>query len=346
MLTSTPKVNLETGSGEAFSKFFARNLLAIMKKEKLSKTIDYMTQDTRARLALLTSSPSHGGNAKLPPGVMNPFENIYRIVYQLTMRTVGAHEIAEDAELCDKTLALFESIEAAGTATKILFPWMPSVGQMRQLAAGARLYMTLDGIVSKRRKDGVRRDDALQHLMDQDTGMVQMASFIIGSLFAGQLNSGVNAAWILVELAQNAEWLARVRAEVAAAVEKHRRDPAQTPADVLDTLDMDAWEAEFPDIDLCLRESIRFELTGCAFRKNVSDHPVVIGGAKNAGGGAEVVPPGALATYALDDLHFDPAIYTDPYTWDPSRFLPDRAEDKKVPLGYLGWGIGRHFCRE
>jgi hypothetical protein len=40
----------------------------------------------------------------------------------------------------------------------------------------------------------------------------------------------------------------------------------------------------------------------------------------------------------------NPAIYKDPERWDPERFLPDRAEDKKVPHAYMGWGLGRHPC--
>ena len=43
----------------------------------------------------------------------------------------------------------------------------------------------------------------------------------------------------------------------------------------------------------------------------------------------------------------NPNIYTDPTKWDPGRFLPGRAEDKKVSAhGFVGWGSGRHPCRE
>lgn len=48
--------------------------------------------------------------------------------------------------------------------------------------------------------------------------------------------------------------------------------------------------------------------------------------------------------YHLADIHNDPSIYRDPDKWDPSRYLPERAEDRKVPYGYLGWGAGRHPC--
>ncbi len=50
--------------------------------------------------------------------------------------------------------------------------------------------------------------------------------------------------------------------------------------------------------------------------------------------------------YHVDDVHFDPTIYTEPNKWDPGRFLPNRAEDRKKPISYIGWGAGRHPCRK
>lgn len=84
-------------------------------------------------------------------------------------------------------------------------------------------------------------------------------------------------------------WYKRVRDEVDAAVEKHRQSPEQTPLDVLSSLDIEAWESDFPLIELCLRECIRFQLVGTAFRKNISGKDVPIG---NDG---EVVPKDAFA---------------------------------------------------
>jgi hypothetical protein len=48
----------------------------------------------------------------------------------------------------------------------------------------------------------------------------------------------------------------------------------------------------------------------------------------------------------MSDLHLDPAVYPEPLKWDPSRYLPDRAEHLKKPNGWLGWGSGRHPCGE
>lgn len=307
-----------------------------MKREVLAANLRKLTSDTRTSLEGLMG-PSH--DPSLPPGVMKPFDTIYEIVFQLTMRTVGAHEISTNPALLKKMLGLFETIERAGSATKIIFPWAPSLGHLRRIMAGAQVYMMLGNIVKSRREKGVRYEDAMQVLVDSSSSVMDITTFVVGSLYAGQLNSGINAAWLLIELAQHREWYAQVQAEVDAAVKKHRTSEKQSAVDVLDTLDMDAWESEFPLIDLCLRECIRFQLTGSAFRKNISGQDIPIGN-------GEIVPRDAYAVYYIDDVHFNPSIYSDPYKWDPSRYLPDRAEDKKSPMAYAGWGLGRHPCRK
>ena len=119
---------------------------------------------------------------------------------------------------------------------------------------------------------------------------------------------------------------------------RHRASPDQSVGDVLATLAVEHWESEFPMIDLCLRECIRLQLVGTAFRKNITDQNIPIG---NTG---ETIPKGAFAAYMIDDVHMDADVYPDPLRWDPGRYLPGRAEDKKIPMGYVGWGTGRHPC--
>jgi sterol 14-demethylase len=77
---------------------------------------------------------------------------------------------------------------------------------------------------------------------------------------------------------------------------------------------------------------------GTAFRKNISGPDVPIGSS------GEVVLRDCFALYWIDDVHFNPKVYTNPDEWDPGRYLPERAEDKKAPFGYVGWGVGRHPC--
>ncbi len=129
-----------------------------------------------------------------------------------------------------------------------------------------------------------------------------------------------------------------MQGEVDGCIAHHRRSPVQSPGDVLAGLSLEEWEAEFPLVDLCLRESIRLQTVGTVFRKNLSGADVAIGTS------GETVPRDAFAVYLLDEVHMDPSVYRDPARWDPGRYLPGRAEDKAAPLAYLGWGTGRHPC--
>jgi hypothetical protein len=104
-----------------------------------------------------------------PAGITDPFESIYRIVYQLTIRTLGCEDIADDANLREKTLQLFETVEASATTVAILFPKFPSTGLIKRTIAGGRLYMIIKRIVDERKRSGKRRDDPLQSLIDEGT---------------------------------------------------------------------------------------------------------------------------------------------------------------------------------
>lgn len=165
------------------------------------------------------------------------------------------------------------------------------------------------------------------------------SQFVLGALFAGQLNSGINAAWFFVYLATNKEWYKRVQDEVDAALKRHRdpTKPNQTKAEIFDSLTVDDWESEFTSIDLTLRECIRLQMVGTAFRHNVGGRDLTI--SKTTG---EIIPRDAYAMYLIDDVHMNPEIYSNPGEFDPARF--ERGEDKKVHFGYLGWGVGRHPC--
>ena len=83
---------------------------------------------------------------------------------------------------------------------------------------------------------------------------------------------------------------------------------------------------------------MRMNSTGNAFRKNASGAEIPIANSK------EVIPPDAYVTYPLYDIHMNPSVYANPTKFDPSRFFPERAEDKKTPHAYVGWGSGRHPC--
>lgn len=159
----------------------------------------------------------------------------------------------------------------------------------------------------------------------------------MGALFAAQQNSGINLAWVLVHLANHPGWAAKAREEINAVTKKYFSDDCTPLMERLAMLPLEAWESEFPTLELCLRDSIRLHSLGACFRKNISGKDLKLGT-------NETIPDETFVSYHINNIHLDPTVYPDPMQWDPARYLPDRAEDKKKSLAWVGWGAGRHPC--
>lgn len=143
---------------QGWSNHFARRLTTLLKGPLLAKGLPQLLKDVRSKL---------DGLATQEQNMTDPFDSIYRIVFQLTMRTVACHEIAGDEALREKVLHLFEEIEDTATPMSIMYNWMPVPAKFRRFYAGARLYMIFKNIIDTRAKTGTREDDALQFLIDQ-----------------------------------------------------------------------------------------------------------------------------------------------------------------------------------
>jgi cytochrome P450 len=330
-----PKVEVHddgAGKDDDLNNHFSRRLIALLKNDQFRRKLPTLVSDVHEAMDAIKHDPS---------GVTNPFESLYRLIFRLTIRVVGADEIANDPKALEETLRLFELIDNSATATSVMFPKFPSPAVLKRTYAGTRLYFLIENIIKKRAASDEKHDDPLQYLLDQGDRTFKIVEFIVGALFAGLLNSGINAAWHMCYLATSPEWHAKTQEEVRTVAAKYARDPNAPLRHQLDDVPLEAWESEFPVVDLCLRDSIRLSLLGTALRKNTSGRALPIGD------GSEVIPPGAFVTYATADIHLDPAVYPDPHKWDPSRYLPGRAEDKKKDtFGWIGWGVGRHPCRK
>ncbi|KAF2263282.1 cytochrome P450 6A1 [Lojkania enalia] len=322
------ELDAEGPTPEEAGNWFHRRLMYLLRNENFRKKLPTLISDVQEAIEVIRNDPS---------GLTNPFESLYRIVFTLTIRVVGADEIAQDPKLLESTLKYFEMIDQSATAAAVMFPKLPSPALLKRTYAGARLYMMVKKIVQQRTKSGEKHDDALQYLLDQGDRMFKIIEFIVGSLFAGLLNSGVNVAWVMCYLATSPEWLSKCREEIRTTAARYATDSKAPLRHQLDDIPLEAWENEFPNIDVCLRDSIRINLLGTAFRKNVSGKAIPIGN-------GEVIPPNAFATYAVGDVHSDPGVYPNPQKWDPARYLPERAEDQKKKYAYLGWGVARHPC--
>jgi len=294
--------------------------------------------------------------------VTDAFDTIYHLLFQLLSRIVGATEVSDDIQLSRKMLSIFEKFESSNSTTGIIFPWFRvfTPSYILRMVLGTVLYVNFNQIINERKRTGRREDDALQYLLDQDTKLdviikvcyqpllaprtVRSATdstpqFQISAVWAALLTTGANGTWLLVLLASNPTWQAHCRAELNQTLSKHRTSPVQSPSDILDTLTLEDWESSFPALDACLRETMRLAMPGAVFRKNTSGADVAIGAT------GEVVPDGSYVAFLVDDVHMNPEYYPDPETFNPGRFLRE-GKGKKGVHTFVGWGAGRHPCRE
>lgn len=321
-----------TSQGESFNTFFIRRIARALKGDRLAMALPALISDVRNWLEdMAPSGTSHA--------VTDPFETIYGLVMQLTTRTVLCEELANDKVAQKSLLHWNEMVEKSTTSATIIFPYFPSPALLRRLYAGARIYMTFDKIIKWRRESGQRHDDALQIYLDFNDAQADTILLLMASLFSGIINSGINGCWLLMYLARDAHWCAKVEKEIRMVASKYCDSDNETRKSLVEQLmdiPLEAWEHEFPMMDYCFRETLRLQTVGSIIRKNSSGHDIPIND--------QVIPNGSYATYHIFDAHLNPDIYTEPEKWDPSRFLPERAEDKKEPDAFLSWGLGRHAC--
>lgn len=153
----------EKAEDDDFNAFFRKGLTELTKIQHLRRGLPKLISDARNMLDDL---------AKDGTGMTRPFDSIYRMVFQFTMRTVACDEIGDDPALVSKFLKNFELIDEAGTPLSVMFPWMPLPSKLKRLYAGAQLYLIIKKIIDEREKTGIKNDDALQWLIDQGKTIV------------------------------------------------------------------------------------------------------------------------------------------------------------------------------
>ncbi|CAE6539668.1 unnamed protein product, partial [Rhizoctonia solani] len=253
----------------------------------------------------------------------------------LTIRAAGAREIADSVEKCKEVERLYWRVEKGSTPTSVLFPWLPSEARKNKVAATGEIYNLFDGIIKARRSEGRREEDALQVLMDLGDSTPEIIAFIMGTLFAGIVNSGLMSAWIFIFLDQEPEWKAMVIQELKTLLDRYAplSESYGSIGERLSKIPPQGWENEMPVLEACLRETIRLILSNALLRRATNGN-LQVGGKK--------IPNGAFLVYQAGETHSDPNIYPNPTKFDPNRY--SAGQDKSQLHAFLGWGAGRHPC--
>ncbi|TFK70165.1 cytochrome P450 [Pluteus cervinus] len=305
--------------------WFNKQLTHLLNRRRLDEVLPTLLEDLDRQMS------SWGTESTI-----DPFRNVYDLVFLMTVRMATCDELARDPAAIKHIQSLYWTLEKSATPTALLLPWLPVRANKNKEAATKELFGIFYSYIEKRREAKVPRSDAIDVLLADGLDNTAIVGFILGVVFAGVINTGINSCWALIFLCTNKEWRAKVQAEVNALIANHTNTTSSEPLHKrLATIPVSVWEDEMPCMDTVIRETLRIVLNGTTLRRTVLE---------DLGIKDKTVGKGAFLAYQLSDVHLNPDIYRDPLVFDPDRFGPGREEDKKGHYAFLGWGAGRHPC--
>ncbi|KAL4079630.1 cytochrome P450 [Scleroderma citrinum] len=263
-------------------------------------------------------------------GTIDPFEKIYELLFQTTVRSIASDDIANDATLVARLKYLYDILDSGTTPATVLLPWLPTPSMLKKLWATHQVYKIVGCAVDARIRSGERRNDTLQLLVDAEDERLVMIGFIMGLLVAGARATGTAASWLTTFLGNNPEWKHKATLEVERLLAIYPPQSNTTSLSAhLASIPLEAWEGDAPVLDAVIHETLRIAQPHTAMRRNLGPDTII---------DSKTIPSGALVVYPFSDVHLNPDIYPDPWKFDPNR------EAAKTPFGYLGWGGGKTVC--
>lgn len=152
-----------------FSKFFNSRMVRVLRTDAMQRNLPKLIGDVQGRLQDLAAAiPNNGFKDE---AVVDPFDNIFKIAFQLTIRSVGCGDIADDLDLMGKMMHWYHLVDSLTSPTAVMYPWIPTWGMFKRTVAGMRLFGIVKDIGDERLRTGKRGDDAMQIMMDQGDDM-------------------------------------------------------------------------------------------------------------------------------------------------------------------------------
>ena len=248
-------------------------------------------------------------------------EALVPITFEIIVRVVfGVDDPARIASFLDLT----QEMVAAASPALLFFPatqvrFLGLTPFDRLLATRKKVDAALQFEIDERRRTGVRGHDVLSLLIDatwEDGERVPDAHVrdeLVTLLFAGHETTSIAVAWTLYELARRPDVVDRLRAELA------------TTDGSLQAL------ARLPLLDAVWQETLRLHPPLSDVLREVLQ-PVTIGGHR--------VEAGENLVVASCWMAMDPAVFPEPTSWNPDRWL----EAKPPPFQVLPFGGGNRRC--
>jgi sterol 14-demethylase len=164
------------------------------------------------------------------------------------------------------------------------------------------------------RTTGDGADDFLQTLVDDPELLAEGEDAQVGmamaTLFTGYITTAAQSCWTLVLLLQHPGYLRDVVAELDAGGRQ-------------------------PLLEWAIKESVRLRSVMSHYARTNTEAYELDG---------YRIPKGWLTMLCPGVAHRLPEVFTDPERFDPLRFAPDRAEDRRQPHALIGFSGGFYRC--
>jgi hypothetical protein len=112
-------------------------------------------------------------------GRINPFKDIYDIVFQVTVRIASCKELASDSKSVQDLSDLYWRLERSATPVGLLLPWFPGTAKKDKEQATNGMYRMLSHFVDMRRKAEIPSLDAIDVLLADgldDTAILEVCA--------------------------------------------------------------------------------------------------------------------------------------------------------------------------
>ncbi|KAI0298707.1 cytochrome P450 [Multifurca ochricompacta] len=302
-----------------------KRLMNVQRNERLTELIPEILDDGRRLLRPWEKA-----------GSLDPFDKIYELTFQTTVRCLTCTEIASDPEVVARLRQLYDKLDRGTTPATVLFPWFPSPAMVSKARATKQIYDIIVNAIKVRKQSGVTHGDTLQNFLDSGDDESIIIGFMMGLVTAGARSTGTTASWLITFLGCHPKWRNEVRSEVKNLIMMHALEtiselnsPRYPTSTALSSIPLTVWENETPVLDMLIRETLRIAQPHVAMRRNIGPKTYIDG---------KAIPSGAFAIYSFANVHLDPALYPDPWKFDPTR------SQLKDNFSYLGWGAGRVSC--
>ncbi|KAF7316374.1 Cytochrome P450 [Mycena indigotica] len=297
-----------------------KRLASVQRNASLTELIPHILEDAQRVLEGFSDT-----------GSFDPFDKIYSLIFQTTVRSLSCHEIADDMALVAQLKSLYSQLDTATTPASVLLPWLPSPAMLKKLWATKQIYDIIVHAIEQRERNGSERNDTLQMLLEAGDDKLTVVGFVMGLLIAGARATGTTASWVVTFLGGHVDWRDKARAEVEGLLAVHSSSSSRNLAARLAEIPLTSWESEMPVLDAVIRETLRVAQPHIAMRRNIGPDTYI---------DQTRIPTGAYVVYPFSDIHLDAQLYPNPWRFDPARTQPQTSSD----WAYVGWGVGKTTC--